>query len=381
MSLTAFSKLINRHNLNSDSIGRIDVGSESNPDRAKAIKSHLMCEIGRGSVAGSDCLQACYGGTGALLNALAWLESSQYEPGKYAIVIAADIAVYAPGPARATGGAGAVAILLGRSAETYITIEKIFGHSASHHYDFYKPNPFSEFPIVDGSLSITAYLQSALFAYSDWLKKENSLNSDQRDLIISERFDRLIFHSPYSKIVYKAFCQLQLLELGNNTLKLKNISELPEHAITELDHRFKQKVEPGLKISKNIGNSYCASIFCNLLSCLMDIFASNGPDSEPKSSRIGAFSYGSGSMATYFSFRTRGGSCDWLSKTIREVSGQLENRVKLSPLEYENSMKKRSEMYGIVNWNVTEPDLDILTAGTFYLSEIDNENRRFYLRK
>ena len=37
-------------------------------------------------------------------------------PGRYAIVVAADIAVYASGPARPTGGAGAVAMLIGANA-------------------------------------------------------------------------------------------------------------------------------------------------------------------------------------------------------------------------------------------------------------------------
>lgn len=39
-------------------------------------------------------INACYGGTAALLNAVAWVESSGWD-GRYAIVVAADIAVYA----------------------------------------------------------------------------------------------------------------------------------------------------------------------------------------------------------------------------------------------------------------------------------------------
>lgn len=36
--------------------------------------------------------------------------------GRYAVVVAGDIAVYAKGPARPTGGAGAVAMLIGPHA-------------------------------------------------------------------------------------------------------------------------------------------------------------------------------------------------------------------------------------------------------------------------
>lgn len=54
-------------------------------------------------------------GTSALFNAINWIESSSWD-GRYAIVIAGDIAVYATGPARPTGGAGCVALLIGKDA-------------------------------------------------------------------------------------------------------------------------------------------------------------------------------------------------------------------------------------------------------------------------
>ncbi len=48
-------------------------------------------------------MNACYAGTNALFNSLAWIESSAWD-GRYAMVVAADIAEYAKGPARPTGG-------------------------------------------------------------------------------------------------------------------------------------------------------------------------------------------------------------------------------------------------------------------------------------
>lgn len=39
-----------------------------------------------------------------------------FSPGRYALVVAGDIAVYASGNARPTGGAGAVAMLVGPNA-------------------------------------------------------------------------------------------------------------------------------------------------------------------------------------------------------------------------------------------------------------------------
>ena len=371
--LSAFSRLLKRFNLEAKDIGRIEVGSESNPDRAKAIKSHLVSLLGKLPIAGSDNIQACYGGTAALLNASAWLESSQWEIGKYAVVVAGDVAIYEGGGARATGGAGAVAILLARGLENAtIKIEKRFGHYASHVYDFYKPDPFSEYPKVDGPLSVTAYLQSALNAYTDWLRKESPKADDSK---ISDLFDKLIFHSPYSKIVYKAFCQLQLLE-PNCPLKVKDLSKLTEEQRAQVDSLFKQKASNNLEFSRNLGNSYCASVFFNLLCSLTSL-----NETSSSNCRIGIFSYGSGSMATFFSIRISNKPCAWLNDIASELRAKLSNRIKISPQQYETLMKRRKEMYGISNWLPLEEDLDDLLDGTFYLSQIDSERRRIYLKK
>jgi len=57
----------------------------------------------------------------ALINTMNWITSSFWN-GKYGIVVASDLAVYEKGPARCTGGAGAVAILIGPNAK--ITFNK-----------------------------------------------------------------------------------------------------------------------------------------------------------------------------------------------------------------------------------------------------------------
>lgn len=66
-------------------------------------------------IKGVDTTNACYGGTSALFNALSWVYSPFWD-GRYALVVAADIAVYPVGNARPTGGAGAIAMLIGPNA-------------------------------------------------------------------------------------------------------------------------------------------------------------------------------------------------------------------------------------------------------------------------
>ena len=54
--------------------------------------------------------------------------------------------VYAKGPARPTGGAAAVAMLIGPDAPSSFE-SKLRGSHMAHAYDFYKPNLASEYPI------------------------------------------------------------------------------------------------------------------------------------------------------------------------------------------------------------------------------------------
>ena len=74
---------------------------------------HASCRASRTvHVQGVDSLNACYGGTAALFNAVNWVESRAWD-GRLALVVAADIAMYAAGPARPSGGCGAIAMLVG----------------------------------------------------------------------------------------------------------------------------------------------------------------------------------------------------------------------------------------------------------------------------
>ena len=120
MAMTVFKQLMDKHGVSAKSIGRLEVGTESEIDASKSIKSHLMMVLQEEDpeatdVEGADCVHACYGGTVAVQNALNWIESRSWD-GRYAVVIMSDISVYPRGPARPTSGAGAVALLIGPDA-------------------------------------------------------------------------------------------------------------------------------------------------------------------------------------------------------------------------------------------------------------------------
>merc|ERR1719515_556810 len=133
-------------------------------DKSKSTKTFLMEQFrGNTNVEGCTTLNACYGGTAALMNSVAWVESSAWD-GRYAVVVCGDIAVYAPGAARPTGGCGAVAMLIGPDAPLPLSPKR---HThAEHIYDFYKPDLESEYAAVDGHLSNAAYLRALDMTYN-----------------------------------------------------------------------------------------------------------------------------------------------------------------------------------------------------------------------
>ena len=156
--LTVVDKLMTRTGTDYKDIGRLEVGTETLIDKSKSVKSQLMklfVNSDNSDVEGVDSTNACYGGTAALFNSVAWIESRDWD-GRLALAVCGDIAAYAPGPARPTGGAGAVAMLIGPKAS--LVLDR--GIRSSHcedKYDFYKPNLSSEYPTVDGLLSIKCY--------------------------------------------------------------------------------------------------------------------------------------------------------------------------------------------------------------------------------
>lgn len=83
LALTVLGNLMDRQHLTAKQIGRLDVGTESSVDKSKSVKSVLMQILApdeaEGDVEGVDTINACFGGTQALFNALNWIESSSWD--------------------------------------------------------------------------------------------------------------------------------------------------------------------------------------------------------------------------------------------------------------------------------------------------------------
>ncbi|KAL3645372.1 hypothetical protein CASFOL_010552 [Castilleja foliolosa] len=394
MSMTAVTSLLEKYGVNPKQIGRLEVGSETVLDKSKSIKTFLMPifeKCGNTDIEGVDSTNACYGGTAALFNCVNWVESSSWD-GRYGLVVCTDSAVYAEGPARPTGGAAAVAMLIGPNAP--ISFEgKLRASHMSHVYDFYKPDLASEYPVVDGKLSQTCYLMALDSCYKNLCNKYKKQEGKQFSVSDAEYF---VFHSPYNKLVQKSFARLLYNDFLSSASSIDEAAKekmAPFSSLT-IDESYQSrdlekvsqqvakpfynaKVQPSTLIPKQVGNMYTASLYAAFASLL------HNKNSTLAGQRVILFSYGSGLSATIFSLRFNEGQHPFSLTNIAavmNVSKKLKSRHEFAPEKFVEIMKLMEHRYGNKDF-VTSKDCSLLAPGTFYLTEVDSKYRRFYARK
>lgn len=394
MSLTVVASLLEKYQIDPKRIGRLEVGSETVIDKSKSIKTWLMQifeESGNTDIEGVDSTNACYGGTAALFNCVNWVESSSWD-GRYGLVVCTDSAVYAEGPARPTGGAAAIAMLIGPNAP--IAFEsKYRGTHMSHVYDFYKPDLASEYPVVDGKLSQTCYLMALDLCYKRYCSKYEKFEGKQFSIANADYF---VFHSPYNKLVQKSFARLYFNDFLRNCSsveaeareKLEPFSSLSgdesyqsrdlEKASQQVAKKsYDEKIQPSTLLPKQVGNMYTASLYAALASVL------HNEHSTLVGQRIVMFSYGSGLSSTMFSFKIRDCQHPFSISNIASVmnvDGKLDSRHVFTPEKFVETMKLMEHRYGAKDF-VTSKDTSLLLPGTFYLTQVDSMYRRFYDKK
>jgi hydroxymethylglutaryl-CoA synthase len=375
-----------KYNISYSDIGRLEVGTETIVDKAKSTKTVLMQlfeESGNFDVEGIDTTNACYGGTNAVFNSINWVESSAWD-GRYALVVAADIAVYSVGPARPTGGCAAMAILIGKDAPIVFD-QGLRATHMEHVYDFYKADLTSEYPIVDGALTIECYLRSLDECYAKYQKKHLLKTGSP---VTIEDFDYSLFHCPYTKQVQKSYGRLafndflnnpdhekyaELQEFREKNLKDTYLDKLVEKAfINSAKASYAQKVVPSIYVSERVGNAYTASAYMCLASLL-----SVTPSEELVNKRISVFSYGSGSAGSMFSLTIKG-DVSKIAATLN-LKERLESRTIVPAEEYSKIMELREKSHKAKDYT-PEESADVLFPGTYYLTHIDDKFRRSYNR-
>ncbi|KAL7672256.1 hypothetical protein ACOME3_007147 [Neoechinorhynchus agilis] len=334
-------------------------------------------------VEGIDCLNACYGGTAALFNCIDWIESSAWD-GRFAIAVMTDVAIYANKAARPTGGAGAIALLIGPNAPLVIENEHRVT-VARDVYDFYKPRMHVESPMVDGPLSIQCYFEALRLCYDRYRQKTGKSGS------ILDDHDRLIFHSPFCGLVRKAYSLLYLCDHPSEFTQEQNPESFYADKTTQrklagqCKDRFEKQVAPSMLLAKQVGNAYTASTYLALVSCLAE--ASKAKENKPE--RILVYSYGSGYCSSMFSIRVNPdvSSEIIMIKANESIKQWLDGRLRVTAKNYDKLMTLRAQWIKRYSLGIEHNGLASVFKDAFvecnvhYLDSIDERYRRSYVKK
>ncbi|KAI4343281.1 hypothetical protein MLD38_027808 [Melastoma candidum] len=394
MSLTVVSSLLEKYGIDPKQIGRLEVGSRAVIDQSKSIKTFLMQlfeTCGNFDIEGVDSVNACYGGTAALFNCVNWVESNSWD-GRYGLVVCADTAAYAEGPARPIGGAAAIALLIGPDAP--IAFESKFrGTHMTHAYDVYLPNHGSGYPVVDGKLKHICYLKAVDACYKHFCQKYEKFEGKQFSVAEADYF---VFHSPYNKQLRKSFARL----LFNDFLKdasyldeaskeifapFVHLSEEESYVSRDLEKAAQQaakpfydaKVQPTTLLPKQVGNMYTASLYAAFISLV------HNKHSSLAGQRAVLFSYGAGVTATMFSVKFNEGTFPFCLSNIAAVMSvdkKLKSRHEFAPEKFVETLHQMEKIYRAKDF-MTSKDCSLLAPGTYYLTKVDSMYRRFYARK
>ncbi len=242
-------------------IGMLAVGTETAVDMSRPLSAWIAERLGlRGAIRSYEVKHACYGGTLAVRQAAEWRMSGAAQD-KAALVVAADVALYAQGdPGEPTQGAGAVAMVID---EPEVAALDPVSHAWSEpEFDFWRPVG-EAYPRVDGALSLDCYKRAAEHCFKALVGKKDP------DRVLGE-LAAICFHVPFPKMVKKA---------------VYRVGELFGWDGHRIEDFFRDKVNPTMLWNRLSGNAYTASLWISVANALKGLAAGQ---------RLAAFSYGSG---------------------------------------------------------------------------------------
>ena len=279
-------------------------------------------------------------------------------------------------------------------------------------YDFYKPGMMSEYPMVDGKLSQSCYLEAVDSCYNGTMSKLAARAGRQDDPSFGARaaFDYLIFHAPYNKLVQQSLRRLLFNDAvrrargGESPLEgpLSSVNEwaqavasadpataaaaytasLSDKALDKAlqkaeESLYNDMVKPGDWLSKNIGNSYTGSAHANLLALVSEL----GDGLVDK--RVGLFSYGSGAIATMMALEGHATEGPFTLGGIRDkvqLRERLGGRSQATPEEFTAALAMREQTYGAMP-HQPQGSLDHIEPNRYFLEAVNELGHRSYARK
>lgn len=293
--------------------------TESGIDQSKsaAVFAHGLLGLSP-DVRAVELKQACYAGTAALQSAIGIVARN---PAERVLIIASDVARYAlASPGEPTQGAAAVAMLVSADP-AMLEIDAISGVHTADVDDFWRPND-SSIALVDGKLSMSAYVDALIGAWDDLQRRGGPPAED---------IAAIAYHQPFTKMAAKAQRRLAA-HLGGT---------LNDDALVTMS-----------TYNRRLGNSYTASLYA-ALAALLDGCA------DLDGHRVGLFSYGSGSVGellTALVQSRRDGRAE-------RVQRMLDARVPLGIAEYER-------LHALSYPSDEDAEIPHVTAGPFRFAGI-----------
>lgn len=359
LAANSIYELMERNDIKPKDVNRIEIGTESSPDKSKSITTYVIGalekKLGKGSLkrcASPEGKSACAYTAFALENALDWVWSGRSN-GNCRIICATDIAKYdLQSSGEPTQGAASAAVLI-QSNPKLLEFDKIIGQYTEDEGSFYRPN-HSHTARVNGKDSEIKYLTGMKEAFDHYYEQATqyglvNLNPGEA---LTDHFDLISFHQPFPKMVENAFASLLIheyrnlprwnavvKEIGNEPRREKMSEREYQDKNKEFIRKFKKtstfqdafnsKVAGGKEFSVESGNSYTVSAWGHLSSLLS---SKEDVDLTGKKGAIGFF--GSGLSASGQSYTVLPG----YENVVRSFNlmKQLENRTAISLQDYED---------------------------------------------
>lgn len=297
MAAEAISTLMEKNGLQPEQIGRIYLGTESALDGAKPTATYAV-EMVQQRLGGSfrhcdvvDMTFACIAATDALQNCLDWVAGDQE---RMAIVVASDFAKYeSDSTGEYTQGAGAIAVLV-KWKPRLLVFPRQFGIAMDSVHDFYKPRrkQFTETPVFDGPYSNQCY-QDRMTEALDHFRQVSGASEPA----LSDRWERMAFHLPYSFHAKRIFTEVFAKEMVDKGVWESMLDAKATSQSIEYKEFVHKKLEKAQRASSQIGNLYTGSVLMALMSTL---FYDAMENSKLVGKKIGFIAYGSGSKSKVF---------------------------------------------------------------------------------
>ena len=292
------------------------VSSESSVDREKPLSTWVHRHLGLGPECRNlELKHACYGATGGLGLAMAWLSSPMSRGGKVLVLNTDHSLLCLNEDYEYVMGAAAGAVLVSRDP-ALLSIETEFtGVHANEVSDVMRPT--SRIETGNGPASLYSYVDALEATWERYAARARPGDLD-------EHFSHLVFHTPFGAMAMRAHRML----LGMNG----------RYDRAEVQAHFERCTLPALQYNRRLGGSYGASTFIGMLGLL------DTPGAVQAGDRLGVFAFGAGSCAEYYSGIVESGAHEAAARA--KAAALLDDRLQLTVAEYEAIERERDAVVG-----------------------------------